>query len=65
MRRERGETMLPNDPMMLLSFVNMKLRDQYGSLEALCEDLDQDGQKIAEKLEAIGYRYDRGRNRFV
>ena len=52
MRRERGETMLPNDPMMLLSFVNMKLRDQYGSLEALCEDLDQDGQKI-------------GRNRFV
>ena len=32
--------MLPSDPIMLLSFVNMKLRDQYASLDALCEDMD-------------------------
>ena len=32
--------MLPQDPMMLLSVINMKLRDQYESLEALCDDKD-------------------------
>ena len=31
--------MIPNDPVMLLSFVNMKLRDKYASLEVMCEDL--------------------------
>ena len=29
----------PKDPIMLLSWVNMKLRDFYPSLESLCEDL--------------------------
>ena len=32
--------MLPQDPNILLSYINTKLRDQYPSLEALCEDLD-------------------------
>ncbi|MEE3494717.1 MAG: DUF4250 domain-containing protein [Butyrivibrio sp.] len=31
--------MLPKDPVMLLSYMNMKLRDNYSSLEALCDDL--------------------------
>jgi phage-related protein len=39
--------MLPNDPIMLLSAVNMKLRDQYPSLDALCEDMDVDKDEIA------------------
>ena len=30
----KGELMLPKDPVMLLSFVNMKLRDFYTSLDA-------------------------------
>ena len=30
---------LPVDPIMLLSVVNLKLRDQYKDLDALCEDL--------------------------
>ena len=34
--------MLPKDPMLLLSVVNMKLRDEYDSLDALCEDLEED-----------------------
>jgi glycine cleavage system regulatory protein len=34
---------LPKDPFMLLSWVNMKLRDRYESLQALCDDLDIDG----------------------
>ena len=40
---------LPEDPMMLMSVINMKLRDFYDSLEALCSDLDVD-QKELEKI---------------
>ena len=45
--------MIPRDPVMLLSFVNLKLRDYYSSLEALCEDLDVDQEEITEKLSAL------------
>lgn len=57
--------MIPKDPAMLLSFVNLKLRDIYASLEALCEDLDVDQAEIAERLASIDYRYDEERNQFV
>ena len=57
--------MVPKDPVMLLSFVNLKLRDYYKNLDALCEDLDVDRREISEKLAAINYHYDEGRNQFV
>lgn len=57
--------MIPKDPAMLLSFVNLKLRDYYGSLKALCEDLNVEEQEIVEKLDSINYRYDGERNQFV
>lgn len=57
--------MIPQDPVMLLSFVNLKLRDYYDSLEQLCEDLDVDEQTLTQKLETIDYRYDREKNQFV
>lgn len=57
--------MLPNDPVMLLSFVNLKLRDFYRDIEALCEDLDVDKAEIEKKLAGIDYHYDRERNQFV
>ena len=60
--------MLPQDPVMLLSFLNMKLRDNYSSLEALADDLDissSDLEAILEKLKGIGYSYDKERNQFV
>lgn len=57
--------MLPKDPVMLLSFINTKLRDFYGSLELLCEEMDADAQEITDKLAAIGYHYDRAKNQFV
>ena len=57
--------MLPKAPAMLLSFVNMKLRDFYGNLEVLCDELDVNRQDIAEKLAEIGYHYDKERNQFV
>lgn len=57
--------MIPKDPAMLLSFVNLKLRDYYSSLEALCEDLDVAWEEITEKLSSIDYHYDREKNQFV
>jgi len=57
--------MLPKDPIMLLSAVNMKLRDQYASLDALCEDMDVDRKEIEAKLAEVGYEYDRENNRFA
>ena len=56
---------IPNDPVMLLSFVNLKLRDYYSDLRTLCDDLDIEEQALAEKLAAIDYHYDPQRNRFV
>ena len=57
--------MIPNDPVMLLSFINLKLRDFYSSLDELCEDMDVDKQSIVEKLAGIDYRYSAEENRFI
>lgn len=57
--------MIPKDPVMLLSFINLKLRDFYGSLEELCEDLDTCETEITEKLATIDYHYDKEKNQFV
>lgn len=57
--------MIPNDPVMLLSFVNMKLRDHYSTLEAMCDDLDISSLEIVEKLEKIDYHYDKEKNQFI
>ena len=45
------------DPNILLSMINMKLRDMYSSLDNLCEDLDIDRIELEEKLGEIGYSY--------
>lgn len=57
--------MIPNDPVMLLSFVNLKLRDFYPSLDAMCEELDVSKQELIDKLAGIDYHYDAETNRFV
>ena len=62
---EKGENMIPKDPIMLLSFVNMKLRDFYSDLDVLCDELDVSREGITNPLEAAGYRYDQERNQFV
>lgn len=56
--------MLPNDPMILLSYLNTRLRDDYLSLDALCEDLDLSRAELEKKLEAVGFSYDAEQNRF-
>ncbi|MCM1268977.1 MAG: DUF4250 domain-containing protein [Bacteroidales bacterium] len=56
---------MPKDPVMLLSYVNLKLRDFYDSLDSLCEDLDADRSELIEKLANIDYHYDEEKNQFV
>ena len=56
--------MIPTDPMMLLSYLNTKLRDEYDSLDALCEDLNIEREETEKKLLAVDYRYDPELNRF-
>lgn len=57
--------MIPNDPVMMLSFINLKLRDYYNSLDALCDGLDTDRAAIEDKLSGIDYHYDKEKNQFV
>ena len=58
-------TVLPNDPVILLSTVNMKLRDFYPSLDARCEDLEEDKDEIIKKLADIDYEYDASSKQFI
>ena len=55
---------LPEDPMMLYSFINMKLRDFYPSLDALCEDMNVEKEVIVRTLKRVGLEYNPERNRF-
>lgn len=56
--------MLPKDPMMLFSFVNTKLRDEYSSLDALCDDMDVDCEKLEKQLAEVGFEYNPTQNKF-
>lgn len=56
---------IPKDPMMLVSFLNMKLRDFYPSLEALCDDLSLNVDEIKQTMASIDYQYDEQTNRFL
>ena len=56
--------MIPQDPVLLLSFINMRLRDFYESLDALCEDLNVEKSEIEASLETIDYHYSVAHNQF-
>ena len=56
--------MITNDAFMLLSIVNMKLRDFYPSLDALCDDMNENRAEIEALLKNIGYIYNEKLNRF-
>lgn len=55
---------LPSDPIMLYSAVNMKLRDQYATLAALCDDLDISEDDLRGRLSAAGFTYSPTLNQF-
>ena len=55
---------LPEDPMMLFSAVNMLLRDEYGSLDELCDDRHVDRAGLETKRAAAGFEYNAKQNKF-
>ena len=56
---------LPNDPILLLSVVNTKLRDFYKDLDTFCQEMEVDKSKLIDKLADIDYEYDAKTNQFV
>lgn len=55
---------LPKDPVMLLSFVNMKLRDEFSSLDELAAACSATVQAIKDALGKINYEYNEAQNQF-
>ena len=53
------------DPYMLLSLINLKLRDYYSDLDSMCDDLAVDKEVIGQRLKACGYIYNSESNQFV
>nr|WP_086939055.1 DUF4250 domain-containing protein [Thaumasiovibrio occultus] len=45
------------DPIMLMSIINMKLRDEYGDLDNLVKSMDLDKDALVAKLKAAGFDY--------
>ena len=57
--------MLPKDPAMLLSYVNMKLRNNYKSLRQFCEEEQVDVIELCRQLDQIDYQYSAEHNQFI
>ncbi len=55
---------IPNDPVILLSYINTKLRDDYPTLDELCAALCISRDEIESRLAAIGYAYSEETNSF-
>ena len=56
---------IPNDPVMLLGFVNTQLRDYFTTLDLFCENFNVDRSELEEKLKSIDYEYNAATNQFV
>lgn len=56
---------LPKDPIILLSYVNTRLRDFYPSFEEFCKAEDAEPEIITQALAAAGYCYDEQTNQFI
>ena len=56
-------TNLPQDPIILLSYVNTQLRDHYATLAEFCAAMGADQTELEKKLRAVDYEYTRSRMR--
>lgn len=63
-QRRRQMSSIPKDPVMLMSYLNTQLRDNYASLEELCRSLDLDQAEVEKKLAQIDYHYEAKTNQF-
>lgn len=65
--------MLPQDPAILLSYVNTQLRDFYPSLDEFCSSISGGKvtssiilkEKLIADLKKIDYEYDENQNQFI
>ena len=55
---------IPNDPVILMIYINNQLRDNYYSLYEFCKSASVSKEEIEKKLESVGYKYDENRNCF-
>ena len=58
-------TCLPQDPIILLSYINTQLRDHYATLAEFCAAMGTDQTELEKKLRAVDYEYDPEQNAFV
>lgn len=56
---------IPQDPIILVSYVNTKLRDQFATLEELCHTYELDEVELRNTLDSVDYQYDETTNQFV
>ncbi len=56
---------IPGDPIILLSYANTQLRDQYATLEEFCRANDIDEKTLCENLGSLDYHYDEVTNQFI
>lgn len=56
---------MPKDPVMLLSFINTQLRDNFSSLDELAAAYMVDKESLMQSLANIDYHYNEEQNRFV
>ena len=56
--------MTPQDPFMLMSFINLQLRDYYADLDECCAALDIDRDQLIDTLQKAGFEYDHAHNKF-
>ncbi|HIX56583.1 MAG TPA: DUF4250 domain-containing protein [Candidatus Anaerobiospirillum pullistercoris] len=52
------------DPFILLSAVNLKLRDEQPSLDELCRTYEIDEKKLCSRLKGVGFTYNAEQNQF-
>ena len=58
-------TNLPQDPIILLSYINTQLRDHYATLAEFCAAMGTDQTELEKKLRAVDYEYDPEQKAFV
>lgn len=56
---------IPSDPIILLSYANTMLRDQFSSLEEFCSVKEINQQELCATLGSVDYHYDEVTNQFI
>lgn len=56
---------IPQDPIILVSYVNTKLRDQFATLDEFCQTYELNEEELRKTLDSIDYQYDETTNQFV